>query len=243
MKLTVFKNELLPVYTTELGHKVVQARELHEFLKVKERFNDWFNRKVGEHHLAEGQHYCLFTEISVNKKRGPKALNYLFKLESAKKVALGTNNAQGDRVKEYFIACEQIALGVQWAPAPALETHTLPVMQRQNSKDVNRYQCSIGGSEAAREYNSASCKLHSGYYPHELKDYAKGLGLPSRLRTSGKEVLRNVQPEIACAMSFTDDLVKRGMPLEQAANVSTLHARPLFAALLSVGVKPLELGR
>ena len=243
MKLTIFKNELLPVYTTDLGHKVVKARELHKFLKVKERFNDWFNRKVGEHKLSDGQHYCLFTEISVNKKAGRKALEYIFKLEVGKKIGMGTNNPQGDKVKDYFIACEQIALGVQWAPAPALEAHTAPVLQKQNSKDVNRYQCSLGGSEAAREYNSTSCKLHSGYYPHELKAHAKNMGLPSKQRTSGKEVLRNVQPATACAMSFTDDLVKRGMPLEQAANVSTMHAKPLFAALLSVGAKPLELGR
>lgn len=243
MKLSIFKNELLPVYTTDLGHKVVKARELHGFLNLKEKFADWFERKVAEHKFLDNSHYCNYSEESENKKRGRKRIDYLFTLVSAKKVGMGTNNEQGDKVKDYFIACEQIALGVQWSPAPALEAHTLPTIQRQNSKDVNRYQCTIGGSEAAKEYNSTSCKLHSGYYPHELKDYAKNLGLPSKQRTSGKEVLRNVQPQTACAMSFTDDLVKRGMSLEQAANVSTLHAKPLFAALLSVGVKPLELGR
>lgn len=39
MNLILFKNELLPVYTTDLGNKVVRARELHALLKVKERFN------------------------------------------------------------------------------------------------------------------------------------------------------------------------------------------------------------
>ncbi|SDZ01764.1 antA/AntB antirepressor family protein [Hymenobacter psychrophilus] len=243
MNLSLFKNELLPVYTTDLGNKVVRARELHAFLGVKERFNGWFARKVSDHQLTDNKDYCNFTEETVNKKRGRKALDYVLRLEVAKKVALGTNNAQGDKVKDYFIACEQIALGVSWSPAPAIDAHTQPALQRQNSKDVNRFQVGIGGGEAAREYNSTSCKLHSGYYPRELKDHAKKMGLPSKLRTSGKEVLRHVQPETACAMSFTDDLVKRGMPLEQAANVSTLHAKPLFQALLSVGVQPLELGR
>lgn len=243
MHLSIFKNELLPVYTTDLGHKVVKARELHAFLKIKEKFADWFTRKVAEHKLQDGTHFCNFSEVSENKKRGRKRVDYLFKLEVAKKVAMGTNNEQGDKVKDYFIACEQLALGVAWAPAPSIDAHVQASIQKQNSKDVNRYQCSIGGGEAAKEYNSTSCKLHSGYYPHELKDYAKNMGLPSKFRTSGKEVLRHVQPETACAMSFTDDLVKRGMPLEQAANVSTLHAKPLFQALLSVGVKPAELGR
>ena len=243
MKLSIFKNELLPVYATDLGNKVVLARQLYAFLGIKERFAPWWERKAADHALVDGKHYCNYSEASDIKKRGRRAAEYAIRLEDAKKIALGTNNEQGDRVKEYFIACEQVALGVQWSPAPALEAHTRPALQKQNSKDVNRYQCSLGGSEAAREYNSTSCKLHSGYYPHELKSHAKNIGLPSKLRTSGKEVLRNVQPETACAMSFTDDLVKRGMPLEQAANVSTLHAKPLFAALLSVGVKPLELGR
>lgn len=243
MKLSIFKNDLLPVYTTDLGNKVVRARQLYTFLGIKERFAPWWERKVAEHALEDNKHFCNYSEASDIKKRGRKAAEYVLRLEVAKKVALGTNNSQGDRVKEYFIACEQVALGLAWAPAPALDAHTLPVIQKQNSKDVNRYQVGLGGSEAAKEYNSASCKLHSGYYPHELKEHAKNLGLPSKLRTSGKEVLRNIQPETACAMSFTDDLCKRGMPLEQAANVSTLHAKPLFQALLSVGVRPMELGR
>lgn len=243
MKLSIFKNELLPVYTTDLGNKVVRARELYSFLGIKERFAPWWERKVGEHNLEENKHFCNYSDVSDIKKRGRKAAEYVLRLEAAKKVALGTNNSQGDKVKEYFIACEQIALGVAWAPAPALGAHTAPAIQKQNSKDVNRYQVGLGGSEAAREYNSTSCKLHSGYFPHELKAHAQKMGLPAKLRTSGKEVLRNVQPETACAMSFTDDLVKRGMPLEQAANVSTLHAKPLFQALLSIGARPLELAR
>lgn len=243
MNLSVFKNELLPVYTTDLGNKVVRARELYAFLGIKERFAPWFERKVMDHALVENKDYCNYSETSDIKKRGRKAAEYVIRLEVAKKVALGTNNSQGDKVKDYFIACEQVALGLQWTPAPALDAHTMPTIQKQNSKDVNRFQVGIGGAEAAREYNSTSCKLHSGYYPHQLKEHGKQMGLPSKLRTSGKEVLRNIQPETACAMSFTDDLVKRGMPLEQAANVSTLHAKPLFQALLSVGAKPLELGR
>ncbi|MBC6988989.1 hypothetical protein [Hymenobacter sp. BT491] len=42
MNLTLFKDELLPVYTTDLGNKVVRARELHQFLGVKERFKLMF---------------------------------------------------------------------------------------------------------------------------------------------------------------------------------------------------------
>ena len=241
MKLTIFKDELLPVYTTDLGNKVVLARQLYTFLNIKERFSQWWERKSSEHNLLDNKDYCNYSETSDNKKRGPKAANYVLRLEIAKKIALGTNNIQGDRVKDYFIACEQLALGLNWSSAPVLNAHIQPLIQKQNSKDVNRYHCGLGGSEAVREYNSTSCKLHSGYFPHELKAHAKNLGLPSRLRNSGKEVLRSIQPETACAMSFTDDLVKRGMPLEQAATVSTLHAKPLFQALLSVGVKPPEL--
>ncbi|ENZ6655057.1 antA/AntB antirepressor family protein, partial [Enterococcus hirae] len=36
--------ELIKVTTNEENEQLVSGRELHEFLEVKERYNDWFPR-------------------------------------------------------------------------------------------------------------------------------------------------------------------------------------------------------
>ena len=40
--LTVFNNDIIPVYTTDTGEKVVIGRELHERLKIATDYKDWF---------------------------------------------------------------------------------------------------------------------------------------------------------------------------------------------------------
>lgn len=42
--LTVFNNDIIPVYTTDTGEKVVIGRELHERLKIATDYKDWFPR-------------------------------------------------------------------------------------------------------------------------------------------------------------------------------------------------------
>lgn len=45
--LSVFSSEVIPVYTTDTGEKVVIGRELHERLKLSERYSKWFERMCG----------------------------------------------------------------------------------------------------------------------------------------------------------------------------------------------------
>jgi phage anti-repressor protein len=242
MNLTIFKNEVIPVYETELGNKVVKATELYQFLKVKERYNGWMDRKMKDHQLSENKDYCNFTEKTVKIGKGRKKKEYLIKLDSAKKIAMGTNNIQGNKVKEYFLACERIAKRT-FEAVQNIADHGKVSIQKKNSKEVNSYQYMIGGVESVTEYNRLLCKSFTGKFPSEIVKEAKEAGMPSKQRTSGKEVLRNTKPAIACAMSFTDNLVKMGMDKEQALKLTTVHAVAMFEGLLQVGVIPTELSR
>lgn len=44
--LTVIENELVPVYETSTGEKVVYGSELHEVLEVKSNYREWIKRRV-----------------------------------------------------------------------------------------------------------------------------------------------------------------------------------------------------
>ncbi|HSH52182.1 MAG TPA: BRO family protein [Bacteroidales bacterium] len=119
--------------------------------------------------------------------------------------------------------------------------HTNKTIQKQNSKDINAKNFIEGGVAAIIEYNRKSCLLHSGKTTKELKEMGKQIGLKSKQRTSAKEVLRNTKPEIACAMSFTDDLVKKGFDLNTVSELSKKSAIPLFKGMIEIGANPKEL--
>lgn len=44
--LTVIENELVPVYETSTGEKVVYGSELHEVLGVKSNYREWIKRRA-----------------------------------------------------------------------------------------------------------------------------------------------------------------------------------------------------
>jgi prophage antirepressor-like protein len=119
--------------------------------------------------------------------------------------------------------------------------HTNVSIQKQSSRDINAKHFIERGIEAVIEYNRNSCLLHTGKTPNEIKKIAKDAGMPSITRTSAKEVLRHTKPELACAMSFTDDLVKKGFDLKTVSELSLKCAVPLFQGMIELGIKPKEL--
>jgi len=121
--------------------------------------------------------------------------------------------------------------------------HTNVDIQKQNSKAINAKNYIEKGIESVIEYNKNSCILHTGKTPKEIKEQAKGMGLKSAERNSAKEVLRHTKPEVACTMSFTDDLVRKGFDLKTVSELSLKCAVPLFQGMIELGAIPKELNQ
>lgn len=119
--------------------------------------------------------------------------------------------------------------------------HTHVGIQKQNSKDINAKNYIEKGLESVIEYNRQSCLLHTGKTTTEIKEIGKKSGLKTKDRNSAKEVLRHTRPELACAMSFTDDLVKKGFDLKTVSELSLKAAVPLFQGMIELGITPAEL--
>lgn len=112
--------------------------------------------------------------------------------------------------------------------------------QKQNSKDINTKNYEQGGAEQTIKYNFMNCLLTTGKTPQQVKQFGKEQGLKSGQRSSAKEVLRNLEPEKACAMSLTDEFTKRGMDLKEAYEL-TKNSIPIYAGLIKLGVDLPEL--
>lgn len=109
-------------------------------------------------------------------------------------------------------------------------------VQIQNSKDVNAFNFENGGVQAVKEHNIKNCYEHTGRFPNELVKKAKEAGIPSKNRTSGKEVVRYYKPAVAASMSMTDELCKRGqIGVTDAAQLSK-PAIPLFEEMIRQGL-------
>lgn len=45
-RMKVLTNELLPVYETDIGERIVDGRELHAFLEVGRDFTNWIKDRI-----------------------------------------------------------------------------------------------------------------------------------------------------------------------------------------------------
>lgn len=85
--LTVFSTDLIPVYTTSTGEKVVVGRELHDALKISEKYADWFPRMIA-YGFTENSDYSGFSEKSEKPTGGRPSVNHILKLDMAKHIAM-----------------------------------------------------------------------------------------------------------------------------------------------------------
>lgn len=84
----------------------VNARDLHEFLEVKSRFNDWIANRINNYGFAENQD---FTTLTKNLVSGGKVTEYFISIDMAKELSMVERNDKGKEARRYFIECEKRA--------------------------------------------------------------------------------------------------------------------------------------
>lgn len=106
-ELKIIENELVPVYETIIGERVVNGRELHEVLQSGQDFSTWIKKRLSECDAEENKDYELLHN-SVEQISGKKhRIDYIIKLDIAKEVAMLERNPKGKQVRKYFIAVEK----------------------------------------------------------------------------------------------------------------------------------------
>ena len=94
---TGYPSLLLPVYDTDTGEKVVLGRELHERLKIKTAYKDWFPRMC-EYGFVEGTDYSLVAQkCATNNPKNPYTTRteHVITLDMAKHIAMIQRTPQG----------------------------------------------------------------------------------------------------------------------------------------------------
>lgn len=103
-KLKVIENDLVPVYVTSTGDKVVYGTELYECLGSKQEYTNWAKNRFKECDAKEGEDFTIILSKSTGGR--PKT-EYIIKLDTAKEMAMLERNEKGKRVRRYFIEVEK----------------------------------------------------------------------------------------------------------------------------------------
>lgn len=103
-ELKVIENELVPVYETSTGEKVVYGSELHEVLGVRTPYKDWSTRRLNDIDAVENED---FEAAQICAPSGQTKKDHIIKLDIAKEMAMLERNEKGKQVRRYFIQVEK----------------------------------------------------------------------------------------------------------------------------------------
>ena len=127
--LTIIENGLIPIYEGEY-EKVVDARELHEFLESKQDFTDWIKNRIGKYGFIEGEDFTIILGKSTG---GRPSIEYTLTIDTAKEIAMVENNEQGHIIRKYFIDVEKRA-----RQPKQMSQAELTAMIAQNQVEIER---------------------------------------------------------------------------------------------------------
>lgn len=125
-ELKVIENNLVPVYETDKGIKVVNGRDLHRVLESKQDFSTWVKKRLEECDAEENEDFDrLHKKMEANNAT---MIDYIIKLDIAKEMAMLERNDKGKQVRKYFIAVEKKYNRVKAAPMTVPEQIQLLAM-------------------------------------------------------------------------------------------------------------------
>jgi len=110
-------NELVKI-TEQSGKRLVDARELHQVLKVKSLFKDWIRNRIKEYQFIRDADYFRSSNFSYGDVQvviNPKPRQeYLLTIDMAKELCMVERNEVGRKIRKYFIQIEQNYRQIQW---------------------------------------------------------------------------------------------------------------------------------
>jgi anti-repressor protein len=99
---------LLPIVQMKDSVQAVMGRDLHKFLQIGARYNDWFPRMVA-YGFEENMDYLLKNEYPTPPAGMPTQarLNHIVSLDMAKEIAMIQRSELGKQARRYFIEAEK----------------------------------------------------------------------------------------------------------------------------------------
>lgn len=101
--------------------QTVNARELHTFLAVKQRFNDWISKRIEQYEFQEDRDFTRYCDSSSDNPNPP--IDYFVSINMAKELSMVERTAKGKEARLYFLECERKLTMQASAPTPLPPTY------------------------------------------------------------------------------------------------------------------------
>lgn len=177
-ELAIFSNDVIPVYTTDTGAKVVIGRELHERLKISSKYADWF-KNMCAYGFSENEDYSAFSK---NLESGGRTIEHILTLDMAKHIAMIQRSPEGKVIRDKLIALETNVS--ELSPELRLLIN-MEVKQKQQQKAI----------EATNKRIDSLGELIS-LNPNSWRPDARNLIVKIAQKMGGNDYIREVQSEI-----------------------------------------------
>lgn len=121
--------DLLPVFSGDLGGnrvKLVDARALHSFMKVRRDFTTWIKGRIEKFRFVIGEDFISISRSPIpgSGNRGA-SIDYHLTLDMAKELSMVENNDRGRQARRYFIECEKRLQQIAPSDAETIQGQTI----------------------------------------------------------------------------------------------------------------------
>ncbi|WP_342357968.1 antA/AntB antirepressor family protein [Lentilactobacillus diolivorans] len=157
-------NELIKTFKQNDGSVAVDGRDLHDFLEVKERYNDWF-KDMQKYGFTENVDFISFTGKRVKPQGGRPQVNHALTLDMAKELSMIQRTDRGKQARQYFIVMEKKAKAKQQLPQTPEEKIMLLL---QNANEDNKKINQIDNRVKDLEHNKPLTPGEYNYISHAV---------------------------------------------------------------------------
>lgn len=155
----------LPIIQQE-GALLIDARLLHQNLKIGRDFSNWIKDRISRYGFEEGLDYSPNLASKKSGRGGHNRIDYHLTIDMAKEIAMLEENEIGRKIRKYFIAVEKKLRGISHLPAePELFKGLKPL--HINNRDMFPYQ-EING-RCGYSKRSSSSRRRATYWMHFVK--------------------------------------------------------------------------
>ena len=137
--IRIFSEDVIPVYDTDTGEKVVLGRELHERLKIKDKYTDWMQRMIGYGFSEDADYYTL--RKKPKRQDGTEMpgerIEHVITLDMAKHIAMIQRTPQGMEIRQKLIDLEKNVAVNQFAGL-SKELQAILVIDQRTMKQEQR---------------------------------------------------------------------------------------------------------
>lgn len=126
-------NQLIKVTTNKNDEQLVSGRELHEFLEVGTKYEDWFPRMT-EYGFEENRDFHTLKIENVARGRVYHKTDHALSLGMAKEISMIQRNEKGKQARQYFVQLEEFWNSPEMVTKRALEFQQkkIEVLQLEN---------------------------------------------------------------------------------------------------------------